>query len=142
MRFCPTCGKQVVHKATSCIWCPANLLTPEAAPFTGQPTTNGKAVGSLVCGILFFFFPTAVAAIVLGPISRSEIRRSNGRETGEGMALGGLIMGYLGVAFIPIILIIAAIAIPNLLRSAMVANEASAVGSLCVYHTALVTYAT
>ncbi len=43
---------------------------------------------------------------------------------------------------VAIILIIAAIAIPNLLRSKMAANEASAVGSLRTLNTACVTYAT
>jgi prepilin-type N-terminal cleavage/methylation domain-containing protein len=41
---------------------------------------------------------------------------------------------------VAIILIIAAIAIPNLLRSKMAANEASAVGSLRTITTASVTY--
>src|SRR5262249_41536286 len=41
---------------------------------------------------------------------------------------------------VAIILIIAAIAIPNLLRSRMAANEASAVGSLRTVNTAAVTY--
>ncbi len=43
---------------------------------------------------------------------------------------------------IAIILIIAAIAIPNLLRSRIAANQASAVGSLRTLNTAEVTYAT
>jgi type IV pilus assembly protein PilA len=42
---------------------------------------------------------------------------------------------------VAIILIIAAIAIPNLIRSKMSANEASAVGSLRTIHTAQLTYA-
>jgi type IV pilus assembly protein PilA len=42
---------------------------------------------------------------------------------------------------VAIILIIAAIAIPNLLRSRMAANESSAVGSLRTLNTAEVTYA-
>jgi type II secretory pathway pseudopilin PulG len=43
---------------------------------------------------------------------------------------------------VAIILIIAAIAFPNLLRSRMAANEASAVGSLRTINTACVTYST
>ena len=43
---------------------------------------------------------------------------------------------------VAIILIIAAIAIPNLLRSRMAANEASAVGSMRTINTAAVTYFT
>src|SRR5258708_32997341 len=43
---------------------------------------------------------------------------------------------------VAIILIIAAIAIPNLLRSRMAANEASAVGSVRTINTAEVTFST
>src|ERR1700733_6868886 len=43
---------------------------------------------------------------------------------------------------VAIILIIAAIAIPNLLRSKMAANEASAVGSIRTLNTAAVPYST
>jgi len=43
---------------------------------------------------------------------------------------------------VAIILIIAAIAIPNLLRSKMAANEASAVATLRTYNTAIVSYST
>jgi len=42
---------------------------------------------------------------------------------------------------VAIILIIAAIAIPNLMRSRMAANESSAVGSVRTVNTAMVTYA-
>jgi type II secretory pathway pseudopilin PulG len=90
---------------------------------------------------LFFVFPSAVAAIIFGHISRSDIRRSGGRKTGAGMAMVGLVLGYLGISIIPI-LIIAAIAIPNLLRSKMAANEASAVGSLRLLNTAAAAYLT
>jgi type IV pilus assembly protein PilA len=43
---------------------------------------------------------------------------------------------------VAIILIIAAIAIPNLMRSKMAANEASAVASLRTYNTSIVSYST
>ena len=43
---------------------------------------------------------------------------------------------------VAIILIIAAIAIPNLLRAKMAANEASAVASLRTYNTSIVAYQT
>jgi hypothetical protein len=56
------------------------------------------------------------------------------------MAVAGLVMGYIGVSILPI-LIVAAIAIPNLLQSRMAANEASAVGSLRTNNIALVSFA-
>jgi type II secretory pathway pseudopilin PulG len=83
-----------------------------------------------------------VAAIIFGHISQSDIRRSGGQKTGAGIALAGLVLGYIGIAIIPIILIVAAIAIPNLLRAKMAANEASAVGSLRTLNVATLTYST
>jgi hypothetical protein len=50
------------------------------------------------------------------------------------------VLGYGGVVFIPIILIIAAIAIPNLLRARQAANEAAAVSGVRVLVTAENTY--
>jgi type II secretory pathway pseudopilin PulG len=56
------------------------------------------------------------------------------------MALAGLIMGYISLALIPVILIIAAIVIPNLIRSRQVAYEAAAVSTLWRINTAEETY--
>ena len=58
------------------------------------------------------------------------------------MAMTGLVLGYLGLAAIPVILIIAAIAIPNLLRARMAANESSAVRGVRSLVVAEVTYST
>jgi hypothetical protein len=79
-------------------------------------------------------------AVIMGHLSLSEIRKSAARLTGHGIAVTGLVLGYVGIAAIPFILIIAAIAIPNLLRARMAANEASAVGALRSYNFALGTY--
>lgn len=110
-----------------------------AAPYAGPKETSGKAIASLLCGLIFFFFPSSVVAIILGHLALSDIRHSAGRLTGRGMAIGGLVLGYAGVSLIPI-LIIAAIAIPNLLRSRIAADEASAVGSLRTIVTAAFRY--
>jgi type II secretory pathway pseudopilin PulG len=90
---------------------------------------------------LFFIFPSAVAAVIMGHISRAEIRRSGGRKTGDGMALAGLVLGYIGLSIIPL-LIISAIAIPNLLRAKMAANEASAMRSLRALNKSASVYST
>ncbi|MFI7383201.1 DUF1707 and DUF4190 domain-containing protein [Streptomyces sp. NPDC049813] len=60
--------------------------------------TNGKAIGALVCGVSTFFTmgATGIPAVVLGHISRREIRRSG--EQGDGMAVAGLVLGWLSVA--------------------------------------------
>lgn len=154
MKYCPNCAASLEDNAQFCSRCGQTqnpgLGTPSGqAPATpdpsmvypGQSVTSGKAIASLICGIFGIFFPSAIVAVILGHLSLSDIRRSAGRLTGRGMAIAGLIFGYLGLAIIPV-LIIAAIAIPNLLRARMAANEASAVGSLRAINTSCVAYAT
>lgn len=127
-RFCSACGADTVAGATAS----APTIVPPAPLISAEAPTSGKALASMILGICSFFFSilTGVPAIVLGHLAKTEIRKSGGQLQGDGMALAGLILGYLSAAFIPVVLIIAAIAIPNLLRSKMAANEASAVGSL------------
>ena len=139
-QFCGACGQPL--SAASSV--PGPATAPMTSPYIGaNPAgqTSSMAIASLICGILAFLTPAAIAAIIMGHISRSEIRKSAGRLKGSGMALAGLILGYLGIAIIPLFLIIAAIAIPNLIRSRMVANEFSAMATVRVINTAEVTFA-
>jgi type IV pilus assembly protein PilA len=151
--ICSQCGTSNADGSQFCSKCGATLssssapgFAPSAIPVSAQPfpagpvQTSGKALASLICGIFFLVLPTSVAAIILGHLSLSEIRKSAGRLGGRGLAMTGLILGYLGVAMIPLILIIAAIAIPNLLRAKMAANQSSAVGTMRVIVAANVTY--
>ena len=133
-KFCTACGKPVSASAT---------VTPAVAtPAAITPAeTSGKAIASLVCGFFFFLFPVSILAVIFGHLSLSEIRKSAGRLKGEGVAVAGLVLGYMGVAAIPVILIIAAIAIPNLLRARIAANEASAVASVRTLNTAEIAFA-
>lgn len=136
--ICPRCGTRPVALQSGATPAPPGGATaaPGPAPFrayVGSQQTDGKAIGSLILGILSLFLMSILAgipAVVLGHLSRKSIRESMGRLKGEGMALAGLIMGYLSIATIPIVLIIAAIAIPSLLRAKMVANERAAAAAV------------
>jgi len=145
--ICRYCAAEIADGSQFCAKCGAPLGTqtipappPVSPPPMGAPQTSGKAIASLICGCLFFFFPAAIVAIVLGHLALSEIRKSAGWLKGQGIATVGLVLGYSGVVAIPLILIIAAIAIPNLLRAKMAANEATAVGSVRTYNIALQQY--
>ncbi|MEU6316966.1 DUF1707 and DUF4190 domain-containing protein [Streptomyces sp. NPDC047009] len=71
-----------------------------------RPKTNDKAVGAAVCGLLCV--PTAgltgIPAIVLGHVARDEIRRKG--ESGDGLALTGLILGWLSTAGWALVLVL------------------------------------
>lgn len=135
--FCPSCGNSLASMAAPSPY----AAQPAPVPYTGSQETSGKAIGSMICGFLFFVPLCFIVAIVLGHIALYEIKKSAGRLKGHGMAITGLVLGYGWVLFFPVFLIIAAIAIPNLLRARIAANEATAVGTLRVYNTAMVTYA-
>ncbi|MBB6189073.1 DUF4190 domain-containing protein [Rhodanobacter sp. MP7CTX1] len=66
---------------------------------SSRSTTSSLAIVSLVFGILSWCvlpFIGAIVAVVCGHLARSEIRRSaDGPMEGDGMAVAGLVLGYL-----------------------------------------------
>ena len=76
------------------------------AVYSGQ-RTNSLAVAALVCGIvqfIGFWLLGTIPAIVLGHMARNQIRQRG--EQGAGLALAGLILGYVGLALTVIFVII------------------------------------
>jgi type IV pilus assembly protein PilA len=144
--FCVGCGNSMTPEDKFCRVCGLQPSASSAvtaalsAPATGSET-SGKAIVSLICGLLFFVPLLFIAAIVFGHLALSEIHKSAGRLKGTGFAITGLVLGYLWILITPIFLIIAAIAIPNLLRARIAANESSSVGSVRVLNVAEINYA-
>ena len=63
--------------------------------------TSTLAIFSLVLGILGWTllpFLGAIGAIITGHMARAEIRREPARLQGDGLAVGGLVLGWLSVA--------------------------------------------
>lgn len=144
MANCPFCAESVPEGAAACVHCGSDLTKPAGTPPLQVVPTSGKALASMVLGILGWLWFTAILALIFGYTARSEIRNSNGKLAGEEMARAGIILGWSYAPFLAIfpILIIAAIAIPNLLRSKTAANEASAVGTTRLIVTCAVVYQT
>jgi hypothetical protein len=65
------------------------------------------AVASLVLGIVGCLTITAIVAIVLGFIARNQIDQSGGVQKGRGMAIAGIVLGFvwIGLAVIRVIAI-------------------------------------
>lgn len=67
------------------------------------PATNGLAIASMVLGIcgivLGTLILTGLPAVICGHIARRQIRESSLPVAGDGMALAGLILGYMSIIF-------------------------------------------
>src|SRR4051794_35455104 len=75
---------------------------PIAQPQYGQPQytgakTNTLAIISLVASLVWVCGLGSIAAVITGFMARKQIRQSGGRETGDGLALAGIIIGCIGV---------------------------------------------
>jgi len=69
---------------------------------TPAPPTSGRATAAVVLGALSLMacmgFVTGIPAMIVGASARREIRESQGRIGGDGVALGGIIAGAAGTA--------------------------------------------
>ena len=80
-----------------------------------MPKTNTLALVSLISGVLGWFMAPVIAsivAVVTGHMARKQIRQSGGREDGDGLAIGGLVLGYtslvlgiIGIVFVILIFV-------------------------------------
>ena len=65
--------------------------------------TSGLAIASMVLGILWIYWIGSILAVIFGHIAMAQTKRKG--EGGRGMAIAGLILGYIGIAFLLLIII-------------------------------------
>ncbi|MBI5778440.1 MAG: type II secretion system major pseudopilin GspG [Planctomycetes bacterium] len=108
---------------------------------TNAPRTSCAALWSLICGIagMLLCLP-AIPAIILGIIGLVNIKKGAGALKGKGKAIAGLILGGLAIIVMPILAIITAIAIPNIIHGRDVANESMAKAQIRNISTSLEQY--
>ncbi len=109
--------------------------TPHPAP---SAKSSNLAIWSLVLGILglVLLFGCigilfAIPAVICGHVAYGRIKRSSGMLSGESLAMAGLIIGYVSIAFsIVLIPLLAAIAIPNFVKARDVAQRNVCINNL------------
>lgn len=75
------------------------------------PKTNAMSVAALISGVLIFVCGvTWPLALVFGYMGRRQVDESQGRETGRGLAVAGIILGWIG-AVLTVLAIIAVVAV-------------------------------
>ena len=80
---------------------------PQPYPaYQPAPVTNGLAVASLVASFFWVLWFGSFLAVIFGHVALSQIKQSGGRQTGYGIAIAGLVLGYIELAFLALWLIV------------------------------------
>jgi hypothetical protein len=86
---------------------PAYPYPQPFAVYQPAPTMNGLAVASLVASFFWVLWFGSFLAVVFGHVALSQIKQSGGRQTGYGVAMAGLVLGYLELSFLALWAIVA-----------------------------------
>lgn len=101
---------------------PRLATMPGAGPYYGPvaPRTNTLSIISLVTG-----FFCSIAAVITGHIALNQIKRTG--EAGRGLAIAGLVLGYLGVGITALLTVLALVFATTfgLIFSSIVGNTSS-----------------
>lgn len=82
---------------------------PYPVPYaTGYPvaTTNGLAVASLIAGFFWLGWLGSFLAVIFGHVALGQIKESGGRQEGSGLAIAGLVLGYMGLATLLLVILV------------------------------------
>lgn len=94
---------------------PPGYYPPQGYAPLPAKATNGLAIASLVLGLMWMYWLGSILALVLGYVARKQIREQN--QSGAGMALAGIVLGWVGVAIL--LLSIVFLAVPAFLDPGM-----------------------
>jgi hypothetical protein len=79
---------------------------PPYPAYQPAPSTNGLAVASLVASFFWVLWFGSFLAVIFGHVALSQIKQSGGRQTGSGLAVAGLVLGYLELSFLALWLLV------------------------------------
>ncbi len=80
---------------------------PPPPPRYATAGTNGLAIASLVLGILWIYWIGSILALVFGYVAKSQIDKWPGTQNGRAMAIAGIVLGWVGVGFLVLFVLLA-----------------------------------
>jgi hypothetical protein len=120
-------------------------MEPNPPPQTSNQTrTAPVAIWSLVLGILSltcFWILAAIPAVICGHIAGAKIKRSGGTLAGSGLAVAGLVTGYISIALSLVMIPLLALALPNFVKVREAAMQRVCVSNLRQIDLAVETWA-
>ena len=145
--ICKKCGASISAAPVDMVESPGgNFSSSSNYHLTPQEELKtGWAIASLVLGIAnflllgIFLLPTIIG-IVVSAVALNKVKRYPHEYGGRSMAIGGLVTNIVSVVVLIPVMLIASIAIPNLLASRRAANEGAALRALRIVHEAEQTY--
>lgn len=82
---------------------PGPAQPPPPGASAAHKETNTLAVVSIVLGSMWLYWIGSIAALILGYRAKSQIDASGGRQGGRGLAIAGIVFGWIGVGFMVVL---------------------------------------
>ena len=85
---------------------------PPGQPVYGQPPprrTHPLSIISFICSLLWLFWLGSIVGVITGHVARRDIRRDPS-ASGDGLAIAGLVLGYIGIGALVLVLAVAMVA--------------------------------
>ena len=84
----------------------AGVPAPAYPGATGTQT-SGLAIASLVTGLFFWCWVIpGIVSIVLGHLALESIENSGGAKRGRGMAVAGIVLGWVGIGIVGLLVLV------------------------------------
>ena len=65
----------------------------------------------MVLGIIWIYWVGSVLAVIFGHVALNQLNRPDNRQGGRGMAIAGLVLGYIGIAVLAYFVLVLFIAV-------------------------------
>ncbi|MEE9298586.1 MAG: DUF4190 domain-containing protein [Acidimicrobiia bacterium] len=97
-----------MSKAQVCRYCGYDYAAgiPGRTVVAAAPRTNGLAIASLVLGIVWIYWIGSILAVIFGHQAKKKIDASGGAQGGRGLAVAGLVLGWIGIGTLTVFIIV------------------------------------